>query len=69
MRLLSAPNIYGDCSGTSLDLGTMPPSEGRVVELTHPQATELLDWLERHGVKTRDLQVADDGTFMVSWAA
>jgi hypothetical protein len=67
MRLLSAPKLSGNNSGQALDLGAAPPAEGQVERLTHPQATEILDWLERKGVTTRDLQVADDGSFTVTW--
>jgi hypothetical protein len=67
MRLLSVPNLSGDNSGTALDLGAAPPSEGRIEQLTHPQATELLDWLERNRVTTRELHLAEDGTFTVAW--
>src|SRR5947208_313623 len=56
MRLLTVPKL-GDDSDTALAVGSAPPVEGCVEQLTHPQAIELLDWLERHGVTKREFQV------------
>lgn len=52
------PDLFGD------------PGEGRMVGgLSVTEAGELLDWLEGHGIRDREVQITPDGRMAVRWAA
>ena len=40
-----------------------------VVQLSLPQATDLLDWLEVHGIEKRDVMFDESGLVTVRWEA
>lgn len=47
---------------------TMSVPTGVAENLSLTEATELLDWLEGHGIRAEDVQLTDDGKMTIRWA-
>jgi hypothetical protein len=48
------------------DETTSVPS-GIAENLTLAEATELLDWLEGHGIRAEEVRLTDDGKMTIRW--
>jgi hypothetical protein len=42
-------------------------SAGIAENLTLAEATELLDWLEGHGIRTDEVRMTEDGKMTIRW--